>query len=43
MSFFIGLALGNLVGFFLNGLFSANKIDESWHNGFRAGRYGKNI
>jgi hypothetical protein len=37
--FVIGLFLGLLFGFCIAGLFSSNKIEEAWHDGYRAGKY----
>lgn len=37
--FVIGLFLGLIFGFSISSLLSSNKIEESWNNGYRAGKY----
>lgn len=37
--FAIGLFLGLIFGFCISALLSSYKIEESWHNGYRAGKY----
>lgn len=41
IAFWLGIILGSSLGILIGGLLSSNKIEGAWHNGFRAGKYGK--
>lgn len=40
--FLIGLFLGIIFGFISAALITVNKIEETWHDGYRAGKYKNN-